>query len=497
MTDWRSLDQSSLNVRVDPSTASSPSTDLLASKNDGLATKASSSSKMDAGKPPTAVAAGGSGAANETVGCEFSMERNPPWNGGQPAVEDSNGKIIDALQEDVGDSTFSPSPQLSKGNRGQHVLYISTFAVFGTVIRVFTGRLFGGDCGNTASTSTSVVADFVEPWASLVCVTANGKTDQTGGALFTDLPANMLGSFLIGVLSLMGTHRNRTNHPLPWFRADHPLQRHTAFHVALVTGLCGCLTTFASWNTQMVVMLDGTDTVLGSQPVPALFGYLIGISTAATSFLSGRHCNMLLRSRHRESLSSTRNDIPAVDTELGQPVLERPPPPSSRAPVQPCWLTRLLGIRVAPFLVVTVLIGVFVVGDVVYQVPFYRKMWISIALTPLGALLRWRLSRWNSKIVWNRLAWVPWGTLVANLLAAVLSAAAEAIGERYYKNDAWTFTIWKGVGAGFAGSLSTVSTMVKEMFAMDSPARAYFYATVTVIAAALLSLAVYSPIIRS
>jgi fluoride ion exporter CrcB/FEX len=116
-----------------------------------------------------------------------------------------------------------------------HTLYISVFATFGAVIRIFTGRVFGVDCEN----GSGAVDDFLTPFSSEICVTASGKTDQTGGALFSDLPSNILGCFFIGVLSPAVA----SGHPIPWFRKDHRLQHHEAFHTALKVGLCGCLTT--------------------------------------------------------------------------------------------------------------------------------------------------------------------------------------------------------------------------------------------------------------
>lgn len=115
-----------------------------------------------------------------------------------------------------------------------HIVYISVFAAFGSILRVYMGRFFGLDCEQSSHSAQ----DFMTPLSERICVTTSGKTMQTGGALFTDLPANMLGSFLMGLLS-----PPRLTHPLAWFRPDHPLQSHTVFHSALKTGLCGSLTT--------------------------------------------------------------------------------------------------------------------------------------------------------------------------------------------------------------------------------------------------------------
>ena len=67
------------------------------------------------------------------------------------------------------------------------LFYLSIFSIIGSILRVFTARLFGLDC-------EGLVADdvFHESFAK-ICVTATGLTEQTGGALFIDLPANMIG----------------------------------------------------------------------------------------------------------------------------------------------------------------------------------------------------------------------------------------------------------------------------------------------------------------
>jgi hypothetical protein len=38
--------------------------------------------------------------------------------------------------------------------------------------------------------------DFFSIISSNICVTSSGKTEQTGGALFLDLPANMIGRYV-------------------------------------------------------------------------------------------------------------------------------------------------------------------------------------------------------------------------------------------------------------------------------------------------------------
>lgn len=78
------------------------------------------------------------------------------------------------------------------GNTASQILYVSALAIFGTVLRIYMGRFFGLDC---MLKEHNVVGadDFLTPISSLMCITSNGKL-QHGGAIFIDLPANILGS---------------------------------------------------------------------------------------------------------------------------------------------------------------------------------------------------------------------------------------------------------------------------------------------------------------
>lgn len=127
-----------------------------------------------------------------------------------------------------------------------NAIYISSSAVIGATIRVYISRLFGEDC----ELGDDAVQDFFTPFFEKICVTAGGTTSQTGGALFRDWPANLFGSFLMGLVT---SHQHTS--PFPWYHKDHPMQKNTFLHVGFGVGLCGCLTTFSSWNTQMVVMM--------------------------------------------------------------------------------------------------------------------------------------------------------------------------------------------------------------------------------------------------
>ena len=396
-------------------------------------------------------------------------------------------------------------------------LYISLGAILGNCARVFLQRAFGGDCSKGRDNAPD---DFLAPFFSQICITNSGLTEQTGGALFLDLPANMVGSMMMGMIL--------SDHPLPWFHKGHHLQGHKALVTGFTTGLCGCLTTFASWNTQLIRMLDGTGTVLGPQIAPGLFGYAIGLCAAFASFVMGNHLHEWISSLHTTTSSTDddeRSNNPIEDDE-SMPMIEEARS-STRAGgredeqttrrITPTWkkyllfLVQCLGIFFSEYigllLLVLGLLASFLVGALVYEIPFYQELVFESLAAPLGALLRWKMSNWNGQFQqserilcgnWN-ISWIPVGTLSANLLGSVLSAMTVALQVRYLAdNDStWISSILPAFQIGFCGSLSTVSTFIKETYLMKESTNSFLYSVGSLTLAMLLSLAVYSPIIRS
>lgn len=116
---------------------------------------------------------------------------------------------------------------------------------------------------------------------------------------------------------------------LAWLSPHHPLQRATPLLTAFTTGFCGSLTTFSSWNSEMVVMMLG-DARSGrpTQLWSAVFGYIIGMETAWGSFVCG--CSVARR-LHRwinplladEAQASQRRAAEGVYVNIDLPDLER------------------------------------------------------------------------------------------------------------------------------------------------------------------------------
>ena len=137
-------------------------------------------------------------------------------------------------------------------------------------------------------------------------------------------------------------------------------------------------------------------------------------------------------------------------------------------------------------------------------------MWISSLLSIPGALLRWKLGEWfNKGTLFHRREnwrWIPWGTFLANILASIVSIVVTASMTRESIINSQTFDYSSSaslVGAslkiGFAGSLSTVSTFVKEIveFYDKDPgtARSYVYSLGSLFISCSLCLALYHIII--
>ncbi len=432
-------------------------------------------------------------------------------------------------------------------------IHISVYSMLGTTVRIILARLFGQDCE-----STTHIPDFLSKTA--LCVTSTGKTNQHGGAIFIDLPANILGSYVMGLM----TGLSRDWPAIPWLKTDHPLQSHTRLHTGIRVGFCGCLTTFASWTSQMISMMDGHGEVLGSQICPALFGFMIGLHCSIMSFVTGRHTAWWLNSRvnphvvvehnsnrassnsrHIRSRNNKYTKTGRLDIEKGISLNQErknPTPPNSNSvtymtdgsdsnearsnpppiivfpnlsfrrreqfSVVNCVLdsvNELLKMQNFPFIILGIIMTMFMISDFLFGISFYRSTWISLILSPPGVILRWKLSALNGTFFQNssRYKWIPWGTLAANILGCVVSSICSGTLTGYYneKNQDWLFFVLSGLRSGFAGSLSTVSTYVKEIVQIieKSPGKihAYLYAIGSIIVCATLSLCIYSPLVRS
>ena len=160
--------------------------------------------------------------------------------------------------------------------------YLGVGAIFGTLLRMVMAQLFGEECRSPGTVGW--IADD-----SVLCVTSNGETSTVGGIVFADLPANVLGCFIMGLLQDGKSLELAVHSPLGILKPSSVWQGYDIWHTALKTGFCGSLTTFSGWNSEMVIMILGNaDAQLSSQVWKALFGYIIGLEVGLGSYVFGR-----------------------------------------------------------------------------------------------------------------------------------------------------------------------------------------------------------------
>lgn len=168
-------------------------------------------------------------------------------------------------------------------------LYMILFAMVGALIRIVLAQFFGEECKNPGTIGWLKAG---QP----LCVTADGEASLEGGIIFADLPANLLGSFIMGMMQSTVTMNLPKPFPVAWLNENNSFQTYDIIHTAITVGLCGSLTTFSAWNSEMVLMMLGVDLDRGSLIFRGLFGYLIGVETALASFVLGKNLAKYLHS---------------------------------------------------------------------------------------------------------------------------------------------------------------------------------------------------------
>ncbi|GAB4817231.1 hypothetical protein N2152v2_004277 [Parachlorella kessleri] len=107
---------------------------------------------------------------------------------------------------------------------------------------------------------------------------------ELGGIYFKDLPANLLGSFVIGVFVASSTVGLKNEKALAVLPKRHSWQDNLELQIGIRTGYCGSLTTFASWQLELM-----TAAIDSNQWMNMVVGFLIGLYGAIVSYILGTH----------------------------------------------------------------------------------------------------------------------------------------------------------------------------------------------------------------
>ncbi|KAK9821156.1 hypothetical protein WJX74_001885 [Apatococcus lobatus] len=151
------------------------------------------------------------------------------------------------------------------------VAHLFLWGQLGVVVRLYLVKLFQDGCS--------------AQWG--LCLTSGGTTSNHYSSYFSDLPPNMLGCFVIGFLSNHKTLGIKNTKPLGFLGHKHIFQDLSALHVGLRVGFCGCLTTFSSWELQMVTMIIGGSGHVSGQWAEAIWGWIIGTQLALVALVFG------------------------------------------------------------------------------------------------------------------------------------------------------------------------------------------------------------------
>lgn len=275
-----------------------------------------------------------------------------------------------------------------------------------------------------------------------------------------DLPANMVGSFLMGWLGVV-------------FKGDIS-KVSDLLAIGLTTGFLGSLTTFSGWNQKML------DLSIEGRWVFAVLGIFIGLFLVAYSIIFGietaKGFRWLYKRSYTKSFFNSCTCLHSCNSNKHQ---------------------YLLTFMVMLLLMLGLLWGLF--GALVNK-DFENggsevQLFLACMVGPFGVWIRWHLARLNGQGIGKdgMLKWVPFGTLAANVLAACVMAALATLKKAVRTKNC--DTVASGIQFGLLGCLSTVSTFIAEFHAMREslhPWRAYAYAAITFIISFLWGTLIYS-----
>ncbi|XP_020530011.1 fluoride export protein 2 isoform X2 [Amborella trichopoda] len=278
-----------------------------------------------------------------------------------------------------------------------------------------------------------------------------GFTDDHSPLFYSDFPANILGSFLMG-----------------WFGFVFKptiLEFSEELALGLTTGFLGSLTTFSSWIQKMLTLTTQGRWVFG------LLGLPIGLWITIGAIRSGIETGKKLRQfmDHEGHYETSCFD--------------------GKCRVKSCRD------KMVSFGIVLVMLALVLGLSIFLTCQRSKKLGLACLFGPLGVWTRWFLTRFNGRGFGSnqRLMWIPWGTLLANVLASGIMASLSTLNiaekTEHYQ------TVIEAIQLGFLGCMSTVSTFVAEVYSLAENGhvwRAFWYSILSIGLSFALGTLVYS-----
>ncbi|KZV27473.1 hypothetical protein F511_02582 [Dorcoceras hygrometricum] len=208
--------------------------------------------------------------------------------------------------------------------------------------------------------------------------------------MYPDLPANMVGSFLMGWFGVV--------FKASIFKVSDQLA------LGLTTGFLGSLTTFSGWNQKLL------DLSVNGEWVFAVLGIYIGLLLVAGSIAFGIETAKGFRWFYRYTNVNHSFRMPSC--------------------ISACSFNRSQCIWTFTIMLVLILGLLWSVFGLLEKKEFNSggsdaQLFLACIVGPFGVWIRWWLARLNGRGLGKNgmLKWIPFGTLAANVLAACIMAA--------------------------------------------------------------------------
>lgn len=243
-------------------------------------------------------------------------------------------------------------------------------------------------------------------------------------------------------------------------------QRELATYIGITVGFCGSLSTYSSMILEIFDKTIDVNSLLanynsGYKVMEFFSTLLINMAIPIFAYTLGKHLGLLV------------NHFVAVK-------------PAEKSK----WSRSIVYINCLEVVVIIIgalaLIANLVLTIVLNVNHWYRNDYsFNLLMGTLGAILRYQLSKLNSK------RWFPIGTFMANVIGVVILAICDLLvygkASRHPSNDVSNklisnklkLMIINGFGIGFAGSLTTISTFINELYNMNPLKHKYYYFWIT------------------
>ncbi len=227
------------------------------------------------------------------------------------------------------------------------------------------------------------------------------------------------------------------------FPKSKDVGKYDALYIGLTTGYCGSLTSFSGWMSDSFRDLANIEPGIqgrarGYNAISLITQIMITFAVSFGGFRIGKHFASLTQ-------MYPCRPIPKVTSAL--------------------WVAAIVVLGLT-FQLVSVAVAIV-------KQDWRGSVTFALVFSPLGALTRWYLSKHLN----SRVPSFPIGTFTANVSAASLAAVFHLL--QYNTSAVIGCQVLQGLQDGYCGTLSTVSTFVTELTALQKK-HSYVYGSISV-----------------